>query len=308
MTGIRFGAGIPAIDATIGQLAARMEAQGWDLITTGEHVSFNQPNANSFVSLAAVAAATGSVRLLSAVTLLGLYPAALAAKLTAALDNISGGRFELGVGVGGENPREFAACGVPRTERGARVDEALEVMRRLWTAEDVSFAGRFVTFDGVTISPPPVQRPYPPVWVAGRQEAAMRRAARYGDGWLPYLYSPERLAGSLATIATHRERPDPVRGGAYLWTCVHEDPEVALSYALGALGRTYRQDFTTMAGRYLVVGDVDYAVGRVLEYIEAGATTVVFNSACPREYVDQHLALLAEHVVPEVRRRLAGGR
>lgn len=302
---VRFGAGITAVDDSIGDQARRMEAQGWDLLSTGEHVSFNLPIANSFVSLAAVAAVTTRVRLLSAVTLLGLYPAALAAKMTSALDNVSGGRFELGIGVGGENPREFAACGVPATERGARVNEALAVMRRLWTAQDVSFSGRFVEFGGITISPPPVQRPHPPVWVAGRQEAAMRRAARHGDGWLPYLYSPERLADSLMTIAKYREREEPVHGGAYLWTCVHEDPEVAMSYAMRALGKTYRQDFTTMASRYLVVGDVEYAIARVLEYIDAGATTVVFNSACPREYVEQHLELLSGHVVPEVRRRLA---
>lgn len=308
MSEVRFGAGITAIDHTIGETAARLEEQGWDLLATGEHVSFNLPIANAFVSLGAVAAVTSRVRLLSAVTLLGLYPAALAAKMTAALDNISGGRFELGVGIGGENPREFAACGVPTTQRGARVNESLEVMRRLWTERDVSFTGRFVSFEGITISPPPVQRPHPPVWVAGRQEAAMRRAARYGDGWLPYLYSPERLASSLATIARHRERPDPVRGGAYLWTCVHEDAEVARAYAVRALGKTYRQDFTTMVEKYLVVGDVDHAVARVLEYVDAGATTVVFNSACPREYVDEHLELLAGHVVPEVRRRLAARR
>jgi probable F420-dependent oxidoreductase len=302
---VRFGVLLSVIDAGIGDACRRIEDQGWDFLTTGEHVSFNIPIANAFISLAAAAAATSAIELMTSVTLLPLYPAVLAAKLGAALDNVSGGRFVLGVGVGGENPAEFEACGVPPAERGARTDEALEIIRLLWTRDRVSYAGKYATLEDVSIAPRPVRVPRPPIWVAGRREVAMRRAARYGDGWLPYMYSPEMLARSLEVIAAERGGQPPVEAGVYLWSCVHEDPEVAARYAMRTLGQTYRQDFRTMAGRYLAVGDPDYCAARVLDYIRAGATRVIFSSACPGAYVDRHLELLATRVVPAVRAELA---
>ncbi|MCW2758151.1 MAG: putative F420-dependent dehydrogenase [Nocardioidaceae bacterium] len=302
---LRFGSVITVTDTRVPDVARTMESQGWDILATGEHVSFNLPIANSFVSLAAAAAVTTRIELMSSMALLPLYPAGLAAKMAAALDNVSGGRFLFGVGVGGENPREFDACGVPVKERGSRMDESLEIIRRLWSGEAEEFAGRHYSFEGVRIAPPPVRRPGPPIWVAGRKEVAMRRAALHGDGWMPYMYSPEMLADSVATIAGYRQRPEPVENGAYLWSCVHEDPATAVRYAEESLGKTYRQDFSTMVDRYLVVGDVDHAVARTLDYVEAGARTVIFGAACPRAYAERHVELLATEVVPRVRAELA---
>lgn len=302
---MRFGVLLSSIDADIARDSRRIEEQGWDFLTTGEHVSFNIPIANAFVSLSAAAAATTTIELMSAVTLLPLYPAVLAAKLGAALDNVSGGRFVMGVGIGGENPAEFAACGVPPAERAPRTDEALEIIRRLWTEDRVTYAGRFATLEEIAVRPGPVRDPHPPIWVAGRREAAMRRAAVNGDGWMPYLYSPEMLADSLATIARLRGGRPPIEAGVYLWTCVHEDPAVALEYATKVLAKTYRQDFAATSGTYLLVGDVDYCVERILDYARAGATRFVFANACPHRYIARQHELLATRVVPAVRARLA---
>jgi probable F420-dependent oxidoreductase len=298
---------LSVIDSGIGDASRRIEDQGWDFITTGEHVSFNIPIANAFMSLAAAAAVTTRVELMSSVTLLPLYPAALAAKLGAALDNISGGRFVLGVGVGGENPREFEACGVPVDQRGARTDEALDIIRRLWTSQKVTYSGKYADLVDVSIRPAPVRKPSPPIWIAGRREVAMRRAARFGDGWIPYMYSARMLSESLGTIAEQRGDLPPIEAGAYLWSCVHEDASVALDYAMTALAKTYRQDFTAQADSYFVVGDPDHCAQRVLEYVRAGARRIIFANACPRHYVDQQLELLATRVVPIVRAELASG-
>src|SRR3954453_17516021 len=172
--------------------ARALESSGFDYACAGEHVSFNVPVGNSFVSLSVAAGATSRIRLMSTIVLAPLYPAALLAKLGAALHVASGGRYNLGVGVGGEMPKEFAACGVPVHERGARTNEALEIIRLLWSTDRAAFRGRFNSFDGVTIAP---RRDHPPaIWVSGRSDAAMRRTARFGDGWLPYMYPPERFA------------------------------------------------------------------------------------------------------------------
>ncbi|MGE3447561.1 MAG: LLM class flavin-dependent oxidoreductase [Microbacteriaceae bacterium] len=297
--GLQFGTVLPSFDATLPRRAASLEEQGWDVLAAGEHVSFNMPGGNAFVSLAAAAAATQRVRLLSSVTLLPLYPAALAAKMAAALDNVSGGRFMLGVGAGGESPKEFAACGVDVATRGRRADEALTVMRRLWTEESVTHAGEFAHFDDVAIAPRPVQDGGVPIWVAGRKEAAMRRAARHGDGWLPYMYSPEQLAHSIATIAQQRPADRPaIVPGVFLWGCVHRDHDTAVAYAIEKLGRAYKQDFHRMIDRYLLVGTPERCARRLQEYLDAGARMVIFSPACPDVHVDEHLCLLAGEVVP----------
>ncbi|MGW4393373.1 LLM class flavin-dependent oxidoreductase [Streptomyces sp. NPDC004685] len=301
---VRFGYVISETDASVPRSARMLEAQGWDIVAAGEHVSFNLPVPNTFVSLAAAAAATTRVHLMSTMTLLPLYPAGLAAKMAAALDNVSGGRLMFGVGLGGENPNEFAACAVPVRQRGARMDESLKVIRALWSGEPESFDGRYYSFEGVQISPAPLQRPGPPIWVAGRQDAAMRRAAAHGDGWMPYMYSPEMLTASLDTINSYRERPEPVRAGVYLWSCVHEDRATAVKYAEESLGDTYRQSFSSMVDRYLAVGDVDDVVRRTTEYIEAGARTVIFRSAAPTSYAAQNLQMLATEVLPRLRAAL----
>ncbi|MGE0730750.1 MAG: LLM class flavin-dependent oxidoreductase, partial [Acidimicrobiia bacterium] len=163
--------------------ARRAEALGYDYLLTGEHLMFYTPVANNLVSLAAAAGATETIKLMSGIVLVPLYPAALLAKQVAMLDVVSGGRFSLGVGVGGEFPKEFEAVGVPVSERGARTDEALQVIDKLLTEKDVHFDGRFTKLNGVSIAPRGIQKPRLPFWVAGRKDVAMRRAARYAEGW-----------------------------------------------------------------------------------------------------------------------------
>ena len=204
---VEFGIALQRVDGP-GEQARAFEALGYDYVSCGEHVCFNVPSSNSFVSLSVAAGATTRIRLINSIALVPLYPPALLAKLGAALDVASNGRFSFGVGIGGEIAREFEACGVPVHERGARTNEALEIITRLWSEPSVDFEGRFVSFRGASIEPKPVQQPRPPIWISGRKDGAMRRTARFGDGWLPYMYTPDMLSSSLATIRA--EAGDPV--------------------------------------------------------------------------------------------------
>ncbi len=152
------------------------------------------------INLARLSAVTERVRIGTAVLLLPLYSPAIIAKQTADLDNATAGRVTLGVGIGGEYPQEFRACQVPMAERGRRMDEAIPLLRKLWSAEQISHDGPFYPMQDVRVHPAPLQAEGPPVVIAGRKEPAMRRAARLGDGWMPYLYSPRRYAESVARI------------------------------------------------------------------------------------------------------------
>lgn len=284
--------------------AREAETLGFDFFTSGEHVFFHGPVGSGLISLAAAAGATSRIKLMSSITLVPLYPAALLAKQVAALDRLSGGRFHLGVGVGGEFAREFEACGVPVAERGARTNEALEIMKLLWTEDDVSFEGRFNTLSGVTLAPKPASKPHPPIWVSGRSEAARKRAARFGDGWLPYMVTPEMLAESVTAIAELRgrsERPSPVKPGLFIFFAVHEDRDRGRRMAIDRLSTQYQQDFSKLAGKYALAGSPDDCIGRLREYVEAGAETVILSSACPDEYMDENQRLLAREVLPALR-------
>lgn len=298
-----FGISLHRVDG-IADAAREFEELGYDYLTCGEHVSFNVPVSNSFISLAVAAGATSRIKLMNSIALVPLYPAALLAKLGAALDVASAGRFHLGVGVGGEIPREFEACGIPLKERGPRTNEALGLIRRLWTEESVTFAGRFNTFNDVSIAPGPVSDPMPPIWVSGRRDVAMKRVARYGDGWLPYMYTVDHLRDSVARIAELRAEyanPTPVRTGLFIFFCVHRNREQALQMAIRRLSKQYAQDFSSLVGKYALAGTPDEVVGQLQQYLDAGAETVILSSACDSDHVEENHRLLATEVLPAFR-------
>jgi probable F420-dependent oxidoreductase len=286
--------------------ARRLEELGFDYAAVADHVAFHAPTTNAFVALGVAAGATERIGLLSAIALLPLYPAMIAAKLTAELAYHSGGRFELGVGVGGEYPPEFEACGVPVKERGARTDESLEVIRRLLTEERVSFEGRFSTLRDVTLSPRP-QRP-PDVWVGGRKAPAMERAARYGEVWMPYLYSPAQLADSTRTIrARARELgrdPSGISAALFAWIRIDDDRDRAVRLAADRLSAMYGTDMSVPAERYVLAGSVEEILGRLAEYRRAGLERLILSTLAtdPAEH-EEIWTTIAQAILPA-----AGGR
>lgn len=289
----------------VGSTARRAEDLGYDVVACGEHVFFHGPSANAFVALAAAAGATRRIRLLSALTILPVYPVALAAKMAATLDLVSGGRFEFGVGVGGEYPAELTACRVPPSERGARTDEALAVLARLFAGEQVDHDGRTAVIDGQRLDPLPVQRPGPPMWIGGRSEPAIRRAGRHGDVWLPYMVTPARLASSLERVrgeaANYGRHPTDVRGAVLCWSVVDDDGEWARRTAIETTGAIYRQDFGPLADRYLPAGRPEQVLERLREYADAGAETIVLAPACPDADLDRVIDAFARDVAPALR-------
>ncbi|MBT4045263.1 MAG: LLM class flavin-dependent oxidoreductase [Rhodospirillaceae bacterium] len=301
---IRFGTALRS-PYNVAQLSRQIEDLGYDVLGCGEHVSFYGDTANGFVSLSVAAGATQHIQLMSTITLVPLYPAALLAKMGAALDVASGGRYSLGVGVGGEFANEFAACGVPINERGARTDDALEVITRTWTATDVTYDGRFTKLENFSLKPLPIQKPRPPIWVSGRSDAAMRRAAKYADGWLPYMYTPEQLADSITKIRAYgedlgRDMSD-FTFGMYVFTAINEDNDLGVKYAADRLSVQYSQDFSQLVHKFALAGDPDHCQARLQEYVDAGASLVFVSSACPDDYIDRNLQMISSDLIPNFR-------
>src|SRR5215469_3844915 len=304
MVSVEFGAALPSVK-NIPEFAQRAEAVGFDYLCSGEHMMFHGAAPNSLINLAIAAGATKKIKLMSSVVLLPLYTPMVLAKMTSVLDVASDGRYHMGIGVGGEFPKEFEACGVPVKQRGSRSNEALEIITKLWCEKNVTFEGRYTKFSGVTIDPRPAQKPHPPIWVAGRKEPAMRRAARYGDGWLPYMYTPEMLRESIQKIdAFGREAGRDMssfRPGLFIFASVYPDRKEAEEVAARSLGKNYAQDFSKIAGRYVLYGSPEDCRKRLREYVDAGARSVMFSWACRHDDIERNMETIAKEVIPAFR-------
>jgi probable F420-dependent oxidoreductase len=152
-----------------------------------------------FVAMGFAAACTTELRLIPNIVVLPYRNPFVVAKSGATLDLLSDGRFTLAVGVG-YLKREFAALGVDFDERAELFEEALEVIRAIWTTDDFSYEGKHFTAKGITAHPRPVSKPHPPIWIGGNTAAARQRVTKYGDGWCPFP-APAVLAQTARTAA-----------------------------------------------------------------------------------------------------------
>lgn len=310
---LHFGANLTLEVGETARQARWMEELGYEYFSAGEHFMRGDPPGESHASLpvlAVAAGATESIRLLSSIVLAPFYHPLMLARLTASLDAASNGRLTLGIGIGGEYPAEFEASGLRVNQRGRRTDECLEVLRQLWTGERVSYSGRHFQLDGAMINPPAVQSPHPPVWVSGRRDAAMRRAARFGEGWVPYFYDPARYRESVEKIhgfADEASRPlENFQWGFFPYISLYPSEQEAAEVAARQLGGQYLYggEFINIVRRYCLLGTPEQCAERLSEYIEAGARHVVFSITCLPEDRERHLEEIASNLIPLVKGNL----
>lgn len=164
-------------------LARLAEECGFDTITIGHHHFMPGNASDPLTFLTAVAVRTETLRVGTGIFQLPIHNPVRVAEQVATIDQLSGGRISLGVGLGWWD-LEYQVHGSNIRERGARMEEALTILKHVWTTEDEGYAGRFWSFPRLTVHPRPVQSPHPPLWVAGVADAAVERAARLGDAWL----------------------------------------------------------------------------------------------------------------------------
>lgn len=197
--------------AQIGEIARTAEAAGFDSLAVSDHVLMSGEMADlmgghwceATTAISYLAGATASLRVYASVLVLPYRHPVLIAKQMSTLDHLSGGRAILGIVIG-HLAKEFEVLGVPREHRAAMTDEYLTAIRMLWTQDRPSFHGQFVSFDDVVFEP----RPAPgaiPIWVGGNSPPAIRRAARFGDGWVPWQITPDQLPDALDQLFSHSE-------------------------------------------------------------------------------------------------------
>ncbi len=247
------------------------EDSGVDCYDAGDHLAFHpdamalypsgggrfsspeEPFFEPMVMLAGIATVTKRMRLATTILLAPLRPALLLAKQAATLDVLSGGRFDLGIGVGWQ-PQEYAAAGASWDNRFAYFDELIQACRALWTSAPATFQGKLVKFEGMYSKPFPIQKGGVPIWLGVMPtERSFRRIAEHADGWLPNEPDPEILAKNIAdmraAVASHGRDPMSIK--------IRARPPIVRD----------------SDGN----GDLDATLANVAKFIKAGANVLVFS-------------------------------
>ena len=314
------------------QVAQTVEKLGFDSLWLTELVYPGIVSLEPLITLGIFAAHTKRVKLGPAVVLLPLHNPVRLAHASVTLDRLSGGRFILGVGSGGDSPASrrhpdqrpdrrigFEAYGVSVKERGARCDEALEIIKRLWTEPFVSFSGKFWNFTDYTLGARPTQQPHPPIWMAGaRAESVLRRTAHYGDGFYPSRLTPSELSQMNSRIMKYAEEygrdMSTFTKSVYLRFCLNDSLEEAqrvchrvmeARYKVPAkLGGTSGESDAALLESFRLayadepIGPPERCVEILQEYVAAGATDIVLDMSCPADELLSQLHTIAERVMP----------
>lgn len=292
----------PAIDDLV-SLVQLVDQCGFDSLWTGDHVSFAVPILDPLLQIAQAAIVSRRLTLGTGVYLLPLRHPAPVAKQVSTLDHLTEGRLIFGVGVGGEFPKEYELCGVPHNERGPRLAEGVTLLRKLWTGEKVSHAGRFYgPFTDVAMQPPPRQPGGPPIWFAGRTDAALSRIGRLGDGYISYVVTPAMYRDALAKIddaaAKASRHLHHFGTGHLLFARLDATYEAALDRATETLSVRYAMDFRKPAMRYCALGTAQQVAERIREFHAAGVRHVVLDLLGPYEQRHAQIEQFAQEALP----------
>lgn len=291
---------------------AAMETMGVESFWAGGHIASRNPTPEVITDLAMLAAVTTTAVVGSAVLVLPLYPPVIVAKQLAELDHRSGGRITIGVGAGGEYPAEFAACGIPLADRGARLDDGIAMLRHIWGGSGTPRSGSHYGVDGLILAPPVLTPGGPPIVVSGRGEGPMRRAALVGDGWLPHLFSAGRYARSRERITELADAAGRDLHGFgwmnYTILAVSRDAREADTVGRHFLGRMVGAEKTDhFAANIAAIGNPEQVAERICAYTDAGVRHVTFLTV-PGPDPRETGRLLSEEVMPMVRSHLESTR
>jgi alkanesulfonate monooxygenase SsuD/methylene tetrahydromethanopterin reductase-like flavin-dependent oxidoreductase (luciferase family) len=298
---------------TLDQIAWAESAGFESVLLSEHHVTDDGYLPSLFPALAAIAVRTSTIRIGTAVLLAPFHHPVRVAEDAAFVDQLSGGRLELGLGLA-YREAEFAALGVPRRERATRTEELIEIVRRAWSGEPFSYTGRHWQLDDVVVTPTPAQPGGPPLWLGGTSVAAAGRAGRLACHWVPDVTVPlERYAVYRAALEAAGHDPAAFRTATNPTILVSDDPERAWDEAKEHLLYQYNQYRRWQGGEVVanaddlprdayVVGTPDEVAAAVAQLLERHRPDRLFFWARPPglslETSNRSLRLFAEEVIP----------
>jgi alkanesulfonate monooxygenase SsuD/methylene tetrahydromethanopterin reductase-like flavin-dependent oxidoreductase (luciferase family) len=278
--------------------ARKAEAAGVDGVFVGDHVTFYGSGSDGLMKLAPIAAVTSKLELQTCVYLLALRHPTPVALQAAMLDQLSGGRLVMGIGIGGEDPNEWWACGVDPKTRARRTDEGMQILRSLWTQEETTFAGKYYQLNAVRMRPKPHRPTGVTMQVGGRSDAALQRTARYGDGWTGIWVSVRRFIEAGERIAEFAEKAG--RGdvrftrGMQVWMGVDADRAQAREKVAGSMQAFYKIPFEGFE-KWTPYGTPAEVAEFIAPYVEAGCEHFNFVMAdAPEAILERSLAVREE--------------
>lgn len=279
-------------------MARKCDDMGLDSLWSIDRVAYD--NLEPLTLLAAAAAVTNKIRLGTSVLLPAVRHPVLVAKTVATLDFLSGGRVTLGIGFG-SRPNDFSAVEVPFESRGSRAEEAIKLIRRLWTEENVTHQGRFFQVTNLTIGPRPIQSPHPPIWMGGSAESVLRRVGRMAQGYICSSSSiPEfakiwdKIEGSAK--ATGRNAAE-IEKACLTFMVIDDNKAKAIEACEAYLNRYYgavRMDVE----KHLLAGSAEACAERIRATFAKGLQTLIIGIAKPDL---RQVDLFGEKILPLVR-------
>jgi probable F420-dependent oxidoreductase len=303
-SGVKLGIALPQgfpdgnIDIDlIRRFSIRAEVLEFADLWVSDQVIGKLPILETTTQLAYVAALTSKIRIGTSVIVSNLRQPVQLAKSLSSLDNLSGGRLTVGLGLG-TTTKVYSAFGLDPEHRVSRFVEGVGVMKALWTQSSVDFKGTFTQLEGISMEPKPVQKPHPPLWFGARVPDAMRRAVKYGDGWMGagsgtnqgYLREITELKSIL-----EKEGRDPATFpmSKRVYFAIDSDEARGMERMRTWIGAYYGNP--DLANKWAIVGTAPVIVEKLAELVEAGATHLMLNPVFDEM---EHLEIIAEEIAP----------
>ena len=278
--------------------AKKCEAMGCHSMWTIDRIAYD--NLEPLTVLAAAAGATQKIRLGTSVLLGNLRHASHAAKIVSTLDFISNGRVTLGIGFGSRE-NDYKAAEIPFEHRGSRAVEQVQLMKRLWTEDNVTFKGKFYNVENLSVGPKPIQKPHPPIWTGGSAEVALKRAGSWADGFICGSSAIPEFPSTWEKIASYAKAagrdPNKISKAGLTFMAIDEDQSKAVKTVEDYVMRYYGRLRADVANTSLVGAPAAIAE-RIGAFLSRGLDTLIIGVADPDP---RQLDLFGENVLPKIR-------
>jgi len=278
--------------------AKKCEAMGCHSMWTIDRIAYD--NLEPLTVLAAAAGATQKIRLGTSVLLGNLRHASHAAKIVSTLDFISNGRVTLGLGFGSRE-NDYRAVEIPFEHRGSRAVEQVQLMKRLWTEDNVTFKGKFYNVENLSVGPKPIQKPHPPIWTGGSAEVALKRAGSWADGFICGSSAIPEFPSTWEKIASYAKAagrdPNKISKAGLTFMAIDEDQSKAVKTVEDYVMRYYGRLRADVANTSLVGAPAAIA-DRIGAFLSGGLDTLIIGVADPDP---RQLDLFGENVLPKIR-------